>query len=323
MKNKPNRRDFGQQASLAAGGLLAGTWLGATAEAGENQDLSDKRLVLLGLNALARAHEFNYFNDGHRGASLVAAHLLCVDNQLDDRAASRIVKLFDLNWASQPLCKPFPEAEAEPAKIDKIGDALVEGGDVLRQVGHNAIFAMLAIKAFRLLPSAATAQRIDGVSALIRSFTPWRDIKPDPDVDPPPFSQSADASQFILREAIAAIDRFIGFGQGFAGHMLTFGHALVELAAMGDVELAESCRPAFRKYVTVTRRGPDPDARRISDHRPSNLRPRDAMYWEKRGDHAVDIGHVFKYPYSYYDLLRRAKDPELTEVFEAKAYHLF
>ena len=25
-------------------------------------------------------------------------------------------------------------------------------------------------------------------------------------------------------------------GQGFAGHMLTFGQALVELAAMGDVE---------------------------------------------------------------------------------------
>ncbi len=101
-------------------------------------------------------------------------------------------------------------------------------------------------------------------------------MEPDPDVDPPPFADAAAASQFILREAIAAIDRFVGFGQGFAGHMLTFGQALVELAAMGDVEWAESCRTAFRKYVTVTRRGPEPDSKRYPDHKPSDLRPTDS-----------------------------------------------
>ena len=42
--------------------------------------------------------------------------------------------------------------------------------------------------------------------------------------------------------------------------MLTFGQALVELAAMGHVEWAETCRTAFRKYVTVTRLGPEADA---------------------------------------------------------------
>ena len=95
------------------------------------------------------------------------------------------------------------------------------------------------------------------------------------------------------------------------------------LRPWGEVELAESCRTAFRKYVTVTRRGPEPDAKRIPDHKPTNLRPRDATYWEKRGDHAVDIGHVFKYPYSYYDLLRHADDEEMTRAFDEKAYHVF
>ena len=92
---------------------------------------------------------------------------------------------------------------------------------------------------------------------------------------------------------------------------------------MGHVPWAESCRTAFRKYVTVTRRGPEPDAKRIPDHPPNDLRPISAAYWKKRGDRAVDIGHVFKYPYSYYDLLRRADDPELRRVLDAKAYHLF
>jgi hypothetical protein len=323
MDKNLDRRDFAKRTSAAVGGLLTGALLGGGRAAGRSRDMSEKRLVLLGLNALARAHELDYFADGHRGAAMVAAHLLCVDNDLDERAMSRIVELVDLNWASSALCKPFPDAEPEPAGIDKIGVALAEGGEVLRQVGHNAIFAMLAIKAFRMLPSAATPQRIDGVCTLIRSFTPWRDVDPDPDVDSPPLADTAAASRFILREASAAIDRFVGFGQGFAGHMLTFGQALVELAAMGDVRWAESCRTAFRKYVTVTRRGPDSNSRRYPDHKPTDLPPTDSAYWAKRGDNAVDIGHVFKYPYSYYDLLRRAGDPELTRALDAKAYHLF
>ena len=42
----------------------------------ENRDMLDERLLLLGLNALARAHKLDYFADGHRGAGMVAAHLL-------------------------------------------------------------------------------------------------------------------------------------------------------------------------------------------------------------------------------------------------------
>ena len=174
MDENLNRRDFTKSTSTAVGGLLAGAFLGNAPSSGGDRQMPDRRLVLLGLNALARAHEFDYFVDGHRGAGMVAAHLLCVENDLDEQATARIVELVDLNWASSPLCRSFPDADADPAGIEKIGAALAEGGDVLRQVGHNAIFATLAIKAFRLLPSAATAQRIDGVCKMIRSFTPWR-----------------------------------------------------------------------------------------------------------------------------------------------------
>jgi hypothetical protein len=325
MEKHLSRRDFAKRTSAGVVGLMTGSLLGSAyaAEQEKDKDIAEKRLVLLGLNALARAPDLNYFSDGHRGASLVAAHLLCVENKLDEAATSRIVQLFDLNWGPTELCKPFPVADPAPKQVARIGDELAKGGDVLRQVGHNAIFAMLAIKGFRMLPQAATPERIEGVCRLIRSFTPWRDVDPDPEVNPPPFVESAAASKFILREALDAVDRFKGFGQGFAGHMLTFGQSLVELAAMGDVELAESCRTAFRKYVTVTRRGPDADSKRIADHKPSALRPSDAKYWQNRGDHAVDIGHVFKYPYSYYDLLQRADDAELKKECDAKAYLLF
>ena len=182
---------------------------------------------------------------------------------------------------------------------------------------------MHAIKAFRMMPEKATRGRVDGVCRLIRSFTPWRDDKPDDDVDPPAFSNSVAASKYVLKEASDSIDRFVGFGQGFAGHMLTFGQSLIEMAAMGDVEWAEGCRTAFRKYVTVTRKGPQPGDRKIDDHKFSQLRPDQSEYWRKRGEKTLGIGHVFKYPYAYYDLLARANDPELEKEFESKAWQLF
>ncbi|MCA9054754.1 MAG: hypothetical protein KDA75_13015 [Planctomycetaceae bacterium] len=323
MSSGINRRDFGLQSSAVMGGLLSGRLLaddkGMPASTGDSQP----RLVLLGLNALARAHDFNYFADGHRGAALVAAHLLCQEESLDEQGRKRIAELFDLNWAPTPLCQPFPEEDPDPEGVEKIGRALMGGGETLRQVGHNAIFAMLAIKGFRLLPSAATPQRVDGVCKLIEAMTPWRDEAPDRDVEPPPFTDSQAASRYVLREASDAVDRWVGYGQGFSGHMLTFGQSLIELAAMGDVDWADSCRTAFCKYVTVTRRGPADDDKRYTDHAPSKLRPNQTGYWRQRGNKSLGIGHVFKYPYSYYSLLERAEDDALANEWDAKAYHVF
>ena len=319
-QHKVDRRKF----SICGSSVLAGVLLGENRTAiAEESKLDERRLVLLGINALARAPEINYFADGHRGAALISAHMMCVDNKFDDLAASRIEELFDLNWAPSKLCESFPDGEPIDDASDQIGKALAEGGGVLREVGHDAIFAMHAIKAFRMMPETATPDRVKGVCELIRKIKPWRDVKPDDAIDPPQFTDEVAASKYILREASDAIDRFVGFGQGFAGHMLTFGQSLVEMAANGDVEWAESCRTAFRKYVTVTRLGPQSGDRKIKDHKFSKLRPSDTKYWQNRGEKTLGIGHVFKYPYAYYDLISRAKDPELERELEAKAWQLF
>ncbi|PQO36717.1 hypothetical protein [Blastopirellula marina] len=316
-----DRRRFTRLA--AAGGLLAGpSWAGRTGAEEANEEI-DPRLMELGINALARSPEKSYFADGHRGASMISAYLLCTENDLPPAVLARMTEMFDLNWAKTKLCAPFPEGEPDPKAIEKISLALLDGGQVLREVGHNVIFASLAIKVFRTMPQLATTQRVDGVCELIRRFKPWRDGEPDAEVNPPPFAEEGAASKFILQEASAAIDRFHGFGQGFAGHMLTFGQALVELAEMGYEELAQGCRTAFCKYVTVTRKGPEADARKIPDHRPAKLRPNELEYWKKRGDKSLGIGHVFKYPYGYYYLLNKANDPLLAERLDAKAYYLF
>ena len=103
MDRSLNRRDLAKWSSAAVGGLLTGAFLGSGHSAGRDRDMSENRLVLLGLNALARAHELDYFADGHRGASMVAAHLLGVGNDLDKQARSRIEELLDLNCPIQWL----------------------------------------------------------------------------------------------------------------------------------------------------------------------------------------------------------------------------
>lgn len=328
-----SRRHFHAQLATLSGSCVFGfgqETLGESTCTNQQQEVdpttakgSQDRLIELGLNALARSPEMNYFADGHRGAALISAHYLCSNFIEQASAQSRIVELLDINYSSTKLCAPFPATNPDPQAIRKIGETLAGRGDTLLQVGHNAIFAMLAIKAFRLSPASATPQRVEGVCELIRKFTPWRDSPPDPAIQPPDFSDQQAISRFILQEASDAIDRFIGFGQGFAGHMMTFGHALVELAAMGDVEWAESCRQAFCKYVTVTRQGPSQDDRRIKDHLETKLRPKDARYWQKRPDRSVGIGHVFKYPYAYYDLAKRAGQTKVVANLEEKAWHIF
>lgn len=320
MNRQLNRRQFTVGSTFAASALVLGGF--AQAEHLESEE-TDLRLVELGINALARAPEMSYFADGHRGASMISAHLMCVNNNFEPAARQRIGELFDLNWAKSKLCQDFPEGDAVDNAVKLVGEALAGGGETLREVGHDAIFAMHAIKAFEMVPSLATRERVEGVCNLIKAIKPWRDDKPDESVDPPPFADTAAISAFILKEASDAIDRFKGYGQGFAGHMLTFGQSLVELAAMGYEEWAEACRPAFRKYVTVTRKGPQSDDRKIKDHGFSKLRPADTEYWRKRGDKSLGIGHVFKYPYAYYDLVKRSNATVLEGEFEAKAWHLF
>ena len=280
-------------------------------------------LLELGANALARAADRSYFADGHRGAALVAASTLIEQTHLQGPGEERITQLLRLNWADTELCKGFPEADPVTAPDQVIGKALASGGATLREVGHDVIFAMHAMYTFGRHPQLATAERVNGVCRLIQAIKPWRDDPADPEVQPPAFRDSQQFARFVLQEALDAIPRFSGFGQGFAGHMLTFGQALLQMSSGGGEEWAESCRPAFCKYVTQTRRGPAPTDRRIADHKQSMLRPDEAAYWQNRGDRSLGIGHVFKYPAAYYGLLEQARDPALEQKFEALAWQIF
>ena len=63
-----------------------------------------------GLDALCRAHAFDYFADGHRGGAIVSAYFFCREEAVEKEACAQIAALIDANWTSTPLCAPFAEA---------------------------------------------------------------------------------------------------------------------------------------------------------------------------------------------------------------------
>ena len=76
--------------------------------------------LIRGLDALSRAHETNYFTDGHRGAAIVAAYYFCREVDVEPGVADVIRDMIDAHWTHTDLCAPFPDETPAPALVDRI-----------------------------------------------------------------------------------------------------------------------------------------------------------------------------------------------------------
>eukprot|EP01045_Picozoa_sp_COSAG04_P002058 COSAG04_NODE_72_length_29124_cov_43.127265_16_plen_357_part_00 len=269
-------------------------------------------VVEAGIGVLSRASEGNYFVDGHRGAGILAAELLA--RQLDGGARQPLLALAHeqlVGAAADLLSEPFPEEAATEEAMGFVLRALEESLDQLREVGHNVIVAALAIRGFHAAPELLTPTRAAGIAATLRLFHPWPthddsdgvlrgDLQADAAALGRGFAEESGAAfaAIVLREYLYLLDLWQGKGQGWAGHMLTFGHAVLELERLGYPQLFERSKESFRQYCAVCRRGPGPgdqDYPEPSDYPHAHLTPLEREYWERRT--SVDIGHGIKYPY--------------------------
>jgi hypothetical protein len=278
--------------------------------------------LLHGLDALSRAHETDYFVDGHRGAAIIAAYFFCREVDLERGVDAVIRAMIDEHWTHTPLCAPFPVETPDPGLIDRIAATLQESMDGLRQAGHNVIFPSLALKAFRQMPEAVTPARVDGICRLIEAFTTVEEIYLDDSDDIPDLGPSPDAAEFILSELLRTIEAFDGRGQGWSGHLLTYGRALIDLRQLGYDALARKGEYAFKIYVKRIRMGPLETDKPRPEHPPSDLYPPQRSYWKQREAPSIGLGHLFKYPYGFYGLLGLARDALLKRRCMQAAYHI-
>lgn len=281
----------------------------------------DNRYLLYGINALSRAHEFNYFLDGHRGGAIVSGVYLCRENDIEAGVADQVAALIDEHWSHTALCAPFPAEDSNPALLSQIINCIQAHLAGLREAGHNVILPTLALKAFRDVPEAITPSRVNGICRLVESFT-ITDVPGDAIVELPDMRDFASAANFILSEFVQCVARFIGRGQGWSGHLLTYGKALLDLRDLGYEALASQAEEGFKIYVRRIRMGPQESDKPRQEHAPTDLFPLQEAYWRARvGD--LTFGHQLKYPYGFYGLMTHAQDPEIKRQCLHVAYRLF
>ena len=276
-----------------------------------------------GLDALCRAHAFDYFADGHRGGAIVSAYFFCREEAVEADACAQMAALIDAHWTSTPLCAPFADEAPIGNGTERIVKHVEHSLDHLRQAGHNVILPSLALKAFAQRPDLLPESRVSGLCKMINAFTRMDDVPLHPASDLPSFANAAEASAYTLGELLACMRAFDGRGQGWSGHLLTYSRALLDLRALGHDALAARAEHGFALYIDRIRMGPlDTDLSR-PEHARRPAQPHQADYWHQRSQHGVSIGHLFKYPYGFYGLMRHVPDGPLSQACWGEAYRIF
>jgi hypothetical protein len=167
------------------------------------------------------------------------------------------------------------------------------------------------------VPEAATPERIAGLRKMVQSFGKTNGAV---EQDPEPLVGLADEQKFIhfiFEEFLKAA------GDGFDGHVVTIGHALVELHRMGYKDLARKGVPAYWEWVRGARANEgEVEGEPAPPRAPTALTPE---YWAaqaKRRIGEIVSSHTIKYPYSFYALAKDVKDEDLKKRILAKVYRL-
>jgi len=278
------------------------------------------REIIKGLDGMSRVAETgNTFGLGHNAAAVISSAFFCREQKLDAGTQKEILAYLDARLLKNPIyAAPRPNEAADPKLTEGLLEDLDAGIATLRGKGHNIIFAVTCLKALRAVPEAVTPERIDGLRKMVRSFGKTRGgAEEDPE---PPLVGLDDEQKFVH----FVFEQFLtAMGDGFDGHVVTIGHALVELNRMGHKELARKGVPAYRQWVRLARAGDG--GGEVAPAPPQVPTPLTREYWSaqaKRHIGEIVSSHTIKYPYSFYALAKNVKDEDLKKRILAKVSRL-
>jgi hypothetical protein len=278
------------------------------------------REIIKGLDGMSRvADKGNTFGLGHNAAAVISSAFFCREQRLDADTQKEIRAFLDARLLKNPIyAAARPTEAADPRLVEGLLEDLDAGIARLRGKGHNIIFAVTCLKALRAMPEAATPERVDGLRKMVRSFGKTRGRAEE---DPEPPLVGLDDEQkfvhFIFEEFLKAA------GDGFDGHVLTIGHALLELHRMGHKELARKGVPAYWEWCRGARAN-DGEGE-VAPVPPRAETPLTREYWAAQAKHRIGeivSSHTVKYPYSFYALAKDVKDEDLKKRILAKVDRL-
>lgn len=273
--------------------------------------------------------------EAHFGAAAIAGYFFVKENPMPVDTVNRIVAQSE-TMLDKHLSRgaPHPLVGIDPGDAEKmILESLEPGIDELHWVGHNVIYAALSLLAIQELGGWGTKEEILGISTLIRSFDKsipgrsWlgysmsdvRKLEINENDHFPAIGNAGQLSEFILSELSSFHTIYRAEAHhDLIGHMLTFSHALNILSDLGHVSYFKRGLLPLLKLVKVLRASHDLKPKypiKLSspvDRQPlikadrSEWLPVEYEYWSvDYAHHDWDFGHVFKFPFSFYNHLGR------------------
>ncbi len=274
--------------------------------------------------------------EAHFGVAAIAAYFFIKENSLSSGTENRIQcqveeMLGEKSFAnlSYPTSKIHRE-QAETLILESLSSVI----DELHWIGHNVIYAALSLQAIRELNGWGTESEIQDICALIESFKrtipgrSWLGYTASEvkrvminESDEFPVIRNAQQLSLLVLNELASF-RTIYKAEAhhdLIGHMLTFSHALNILFDLGYISYFERGISPLLKLVKVLRATHDLEPEAVVklnspvDHLPLAQATRsewlslEEEYWRVDYKHSDwDFGHVFKFPYSFYNHLSRA-----------------
>lgn len=280
------------------------------------------REIVKGLDGMSRVAETgNTFGLGHNAAAVISSAFFCREQKLDAETQKEILAYLDARLLKNPIyAAARPQEAADPKLTEGLLEDLDAGIATLRGKGHNIIFAVTCLKALRAVREAVTPERIDGLRKMVRSFGQTRGGAVE--APEPPLVGLDDEQKFIH----FIFEQFLSaMGDGYDGHVVTIGHALVELYRMGHKELARKGVPAYWQWVRLASASGGEDGGDVEPAPAQEPTPLTREYWAaqaKRRIGEIASSHTIKYPYSFYALAKDVKDEDLKKRILAKVYDL-
>lgn len=277
--------------------------------------------------------------EAHVGAGAIASYFFVKENSLSVDTGYRITSqseaMLDTHLSAR-ASRPNEEMDQRAAE-SMLLDALENSIDGLHWVGHNVIYTAVSLLAIQELGGWSTKEEIDGISSLVRSFErtipgrSWigysasevKKLQVEDSDQFPAIENAEQLSALILTElsSFQTIYRAEAH-HDLIGHMLTFSHALNILYDLGHVTYFNRGVPALLKLVKVLRASQNlasehqlklsspVDRWPLTKAGRSEWLPIEPDYWAiDYAHHDWDFGHVFKFPFSFYNHLNRMSFP--------------
>lgn len=288
----------------------------------------DTSYLKLALHGYGRCSQDHW--QAHFPAAVIAAYYFLKNNNLGDALNDKITKQIDqLIGTKEALFQAYPPASIENSSSEIIIDALTDTIDGFNDLGHNTIHAVYILKALETLEGDCQTDLAKDMAAMIRKYNggpPGIWLGEARNVNPNEFkikelellkedSSGKEIAKLCFNEVgkYKNVYRHLG-SVAHLGHTLTQGHSLIELRNLGYENLQRRGMYSFESRISLARSCQEHVESTLPLQNRSQFLPTEEGFWDNDLQRSAwEDGHVFKFAYSFYELLRLVPEENVTD----------